>query len=700
MKLKTLSIALAALLMAASASWAATTSDFILDDDDEEDGVIELSDTYVRPELTDIERLRKTKEVIILDKKKLQDKGNRNVADALKHVTSVSVNSSVRGSIDIRGQGEDASSRNINIMLDGAPITPLTTHPFSRDMNVIPVEQLDSIEVIPGGGSVIYGSGAQGGVINMTSSLHAMKKPRKTISGQWAGDGKKATAALGHSFFEDKLMLEATASMSKQDLEFVDTYDNSKYYALGARIALPANQTLLIRGSRFEGDSKFIWNAPKSELERFGKNYKPPYVKFYSKPKDSNPEWRRDYKVGDRTLDSASLSHKIEVSDSLKISTEAFLLKGTFHGSNQEKHELNTKDKGMKTKVDWDYSETGHLLLGADLLAQESRLGYQDIGYAKSRPLTFNYKRDTAALFFVNTNKIGRFELSEGYRRDMTLWKFSKQDLMGKGTGDRRTWNNAVSLSAGYDYSDTGNLYARYERGFSTPDGMLVTDQFTVNKQRVYVPSNAKDEKFDMVEIGWRDAFEWTTASLTAWYSRTPNQLARPIMKYKGKSARVALNMLNTQRWGFDAKLNQTFGKLELEESYSFLRGVTKIASIPADYEIITLNNPLYRAKGLIRVPRHKLQLTARLNIRHDLGVETVWLYKGKYKGLPGQEEDELVKGYSTLDLNMDWTPTQHLKVYGGIYNVLDEKYFVSSAETSAVPGRERTFFVGLKATF
>ena len=316
MKLKPLSIALAALLMAgASASWAATTSDFIFDDDDddEEDGVIELSDTYVRPELTDIERLRKTKEVIILDKKKLQDHGNREVTDALKKIPTISVNSTGKKQIDIRGQGADQSSRNIQVHIDGAPITPLSTHPFARDMNIIPVEQLESIEIIPGGGSVIYGSGAQGGVINMTTSLHSMKNPRKMVSAQYGTDGHRATAALGHAFLDNKLAVEITATKAKQDLEFVDTYDNSEYYAIGTRLELPANNKLVFKASRYKSDSRYLWNIDKSELKAYGHNVR-----------------RNSYLYGDRDLDTLSLNHQWKPNESLKLSTDIFFLRKLF----------------------------------------------------------------------------------------------------------------------------------------------------------------------------------------------------------------------------------------------------------------------------------------------------------------------------------------------------------------------------------
>lgn len=120
--------------------------------EEEADNTIELKDTYVRPDYVEIERMRDTKEIIVIPKEDIQDHGNRTISDVLKSVPGISVNASGPGDIDIRGQGQDQAARNIQVLLDGAPITTLINHPYSTNYDVIPVEQLERIEIIPGGG--------------------------------------------------------------------------------------------------------------------------------------------------------------------------------------------------------------------------------------------------------------------------------------------------------------------------------------------------------------------------------------------------------------------------------------------------------------------------------------------------------------------------------------------------------------------
>lgn len=127
------------------------------------DGAITLSDTIVRPEYVEIERLRQAKEIIVINKDQIQEQGNRTVSDVLAKVPSITVGATGQGAIDIRGQGVDQAQRNIQVLMDGAPITTLVNHPMQTNYDVIPVEDLERIDIIPGGGSVLYGSGASGG---------------------------------------------------------------------------------------------------------------------------------------------------------------------------------------------------------------------------------------------------------------------------------------------------------------------------------------------------------------------------------------------------------------------------------------------------------------------------------------------------------------------------------------------------------
>ena len=51
-------------------------------------------------------------------------------------------------------------------MIDGISLTPLEETMGSLPINSIPLSSIEKIEILPGGGATLYGSGTTGGVVN------------------------------------------------------------------------------------------------------------------------------------------------------------------------------------------------------------------------------------------------------------------------------------------------------------------------------------------------------------------------------------------------------------------------------------------------------------------------------------------------------------------------------------------------------
>ena len=68
--------------------------------------------------------------------------------------------------VDMRGMGDTATS-NVLVVVDGEVINENDLS--AADLSTVPLSQISRIEVIRGGGSVLYGPGAVGGVISITT---------------------------------------------------------------------------------------------------------------------------------------------------------------------------------------------------------------------------------------------------------------------------------------------------------------------------------------------------------------------------------------------------------------------------------------------------------------------------------------------------------------------------------------------------
>ena len=103
--------------------------------------------------------------VQIVTEKEIKDRNVQNAAQAVALATGVHVDTTVEGSVNLRGY----NSKNILVLVDGQQMN--TAWNSTVDWNMIPVENIRKVEVVSGGQSALYGGRAVGGVINiMTKS--------------------------------------------------------------------------------------------------------------------------------------------------------------------------------------------------------------------------------------------------------------------------------------------------------------------------------------------------------------------------------------------------------------------------------------------------------------------------------------------------------------------------------------------------
>ncbi len=106
----------------------------------------------------------------IISSSEIQKSGLTNIADVLKKMGGLPVRQDLYGNtnatIDLGGFG-DAADNNIVVLLDGVRISE--NEQSSARISQIPIEAIEQIEITRGGNSVLYGDGANGGVINIIS---------------------------------------------------------------------------------------------------------------------------------------------------------------------------------------------------------------------------------------------------------------------------------------------------------------------------------------------------------------------------------------------------------------------------------------------------------------------------------------------------------------------------------------------------
>ncbi|MGV3697443.1 TonB-dependent receptor plug domain-containing protein [Flavobacterium sp.] len=110
----------------------------------------------------------------------LAKKSGQSLATVLSQVAGVEIN----GNQSANGKNlgyyiRGGKNRQVLIMIDGIPVTDASGISFEYDLRLLPVEQVDKIEIMKGAASTLYGTGAATGIINITLK----KSSRKAIQG-------------------------------------------------------------------------------------------------------------------------------------------------------------------------------------------------------------------------------------------------------------------------------------------------------------------------------------------------------------------------------------------------------------------------------------------------------------------------------------------------------------------------------------
>lgn len=700
---------------------------------------VTLGKSVISPDYIEVEKLKSTKNVIVIDEKDIAEKGYQNVSEILDDVPGITVGTSGWGEIDIRGQGEGQAAKNVQVLVDGAPITLLLNHPYTANYDIVPVEQIEKVEIIPGGGSVLYGNGTVGGVINITTNLKSMAKPKNKVGYEFTIDQEKRYYANIGEKINDNLTIQLNYSKSEKDWFFVDTFDNTEYFSGGFNYKISDKQGVALKYSRFEENGKFLKQVNNRYLKKYGREYRPNPSSVTVGVDENKQKIKKTisgYNIADRLEENWKGTYSLDINDNLNLSVDGFHNEGHFK-NNPYEHEndqkIDQKTDGIKAKLNYKYAKKNSVLFGLDYFKQNASINYDDVtmrnakkgdipelgetvtssGYIKNTEgkytykadqLNFDYERYVKALYFLNIFKYKDLEFTQGVRFDRTDWKTYKKAAGGwgvvDGTSHRDNWN--YELSAGYNYRDTGKVYARYERGFTGPDGMQITDRVYIDDKKATVLTKAEDEIFDIYEIGLRDYVLGSAFNLTLFYNETDNQMDRFYHRDNGHLNMITANLYKTHRYGLETSLSQNIGKFSFEESYTYLMGKSdyndKGKALKGEVSLVN--------SGLKKVPKHNIMLSSNYNFTDNFSAGLTWKYTGSYNNFSKEtdNEDGVVKSNTVVDLSLKYNHPNGISVYGGINNLFNEDYFGyvsgSGSYTYVVPQQGRSFFAGFSYTF
>ena len=421
----------------------------------EENPVLDLKQTVVTSDSFGTPVRETAKNMTVISAKEIKEKGAKTIADVLKGVPGVVVRQMDGASpmIDLRGSGATAQFNTV-ILLDGIPVSGLA----GFNLNTVPIDEIEKIEVLQGAGAVMYGDGAIGGVVNIITKAPT-KKAVYGGAGLEVGSWRtiRKNVYLGGKI-GDKFLLNASYSgnTSKdyrdRDIQYKGKEDK--------------RDSIWLRGKYLLDNGSIAVNYNHSE----DKDY---YTGSLSKAQfDDNPRqvgsWS-GYTYGINDIINAKYNQKIN--DKIDI----FLTGGYYH--NKDKFQNNsTKEYFIRPEAKFTYAKDSYVILGLDY-RDGNRKFKDDVlinGVTQKAP---DDKRESFAGYVMNKSTFGNWQFTQGYRREKVKYEYSSkvydpitlQLKEIKPQSADYSNNDSFEFGVNYLYSDTGNIFFNYTRALRTP---------------------------------------------------------------------------------------------------------------------------------------------------------------------------------------------------------------------------------------
>jgi outer membrane receptor protein involved in Fe transport len=164
--------------------------------------------------------------------------------------TSLTADPSSQG-LNLRGVGPSGVSRTL-VLVDGVP----ANDPFAGSIywRALPRLGVERIEVVPGGGSALYGSAALAGVVQLISRSHTPRFDADALYGrfntvQLAARGAYEGDALGGSLEGEFLRSDGYEVVSREDRGPIDRDADSWHGTLNGGLQWKASRKLTLRSS-------------------------------------------------------------------------------------------------------------------------------------------------------------------------------------------------------------------------------------------------------------------------------------------------------------------------------------------------------------------------------------------------------------------------------------------------------------------
>lgn len=395
--------------------------------------------------------------------------------------------------------------------------------------------------------------------------------------------------------------------------------------------------------------------------------------------------------------------NKITYDDSLTNLTNYNYMGNTFSttSADQSGSLFNDQKAGVNAKYDLHHTN-GRFMFGLESIYQISNRTMEQLinasggtgrvtAYNHPMHIAFNGNKWNTALFVLEKYDFSkRLSLTGGVRYEYAYYDIDVRNrqtitmtptprpgpiqINASGYVKDSLHNYALEIAPNISYSDNGNIFVKYEKGFFSPSPNSMLTRSGSN----YITTNLKQEEYHTFELGLKDFWGSVALSASAFYTLTSNEFYT-IGNAHSASGVVYGNYDKTQRAGVEIFSEQYLldGILSFSESFTYI-----------DARILRNNGASVKNLLIPYVSNYKATIGLNYNLNAIFGIWIQNSFYGQSKDIEtftttgqGQNQTRTSNGqktipaYSLTDIGLNFK-LRDFSLSAGVRNVFDTFYY------------------------
>lgn len=603
--------------------------------------------------------------VYVINRDQIEAQGARTVQEALKTLPGILSEGTAGGQLGavssqfIRG----SNSAQVLILLDGRPINDVG---FSGgfDLSNFTLDNIERIEVLPGGGSTLYGSDALGGVINIITRTPTDKKTEvtlKAVAGSF-GLNEQTVQARGRS---GDLGWSVGYTRTQAENDFPFELDRAGLQAKRDNADVLYNNLNVKLEGKLSDRHKLTLNALYLNKD-FGVAGGVPIPGSIGEFNTLTPLARQN--TEELFLD-LTWQAQLDRTGNSQLTSRIFTDLLDYNFDNPDPATFGTRDDvnrqsiGAQVQHNWKIAKNQTLTYGFDYRNTQSRNTTFNYGLSTTN-VNYDGGIDQGALFArYDLNVTPKFNLNFGVRQDF--------NSLANGSF------TSPSVGAHLALGESTVLRANYARSFRAPQIVNLEGLAAFN---VVGNPDLEPERGDSFDIGIDQSLGKNGLLRLTFFANTISNL----INFQFGSPSTYENIGKVRTLGLEADLNVRLAK----HVYAFANYTLNEPEITED------SNPAITANELSFRGADSLNFGLAYENTKGIYVAAIIRYLSSY--FVNNTNTESLPGYTTVDLKLRFPIGDSFAFTGSLDNLFDHQY----EQFPGFPAVGRSFRLGVSATF